>query len=241
MSQPTVHICLSPALYPIYHSNERIVVIVDILRATSAICTALQHGMKSVIPVATIEQANQFVGDDYIIAAERGGEIVNGFAYGNSPLAYINNPQTFGKHLVLTTTNGTQAIETARLSQTLVIGSFCNISALTQWIVKRNQDVMILCAGWKNRINLEDTIFAGALLDSLLRQGFSMDIDTDAGITALSLFRQSEADIKAFLKQSSHNQRLSRLNLDEDITYCLTRNTTPIVPILQQERLVIST
>lgn len=241
MSQPTVHICLSPALYPIYHSNERIVVIVDILRATSAICTALQHGMKSVIPVATIDQANQFVGDDYIIAAERGGEIVNGFAYGNSPLAYINNPQTFGKHLVLTTTNGTQAIETARLSQTLVIGSFCNISALTQWIVKRNQDVMILCAGWKNRINLEDTIFAGALLDSLLRQGFSMDIDTDAGITALSLFRQSEADIKAFLKQSSHNQRLSRLNLDEDITYCLTRNTTPIVPILQQERLVIST
>lgn len=241
MSQPTVHICLSPALYPMYHSNERIVVIVDILRATSAICTALQHGMKSVIPVATIDQANQFVGDDYIIAAERGGEIVNGFAYGNSPLAYINNPQTFGKHLVLTTTNGTQAIETARLSQTLVIGSFCNISALTQWIVKRNQDVMILCAGWKNRINLEDTIFAGALLDSLLRQGFSMDIDTDAGITALSLFRQSEADIKAFLKQSSHNQRLSRLNLDEDITYCLTRNTTPIVPILQQERLVIST
>ncbi|MBW7935854.1 MAG: 2-phosphosulfolactate phosphatase, partial [Flavobacteriales bacterium] len=226
---------------PMYHSNERIVVIVDILRATSAICTALQHGMKSVIPVATIDQANQFVGDDYIIAAERGGEIVNGFAYGNSPLAYINNPQTFGKHLVLTTTNGTQAIETARLSQTLVIGSFCNISALTQWIVKRNQDVMILCAGWKNRINLEDTIFAGALLDSLLRQGFSMDIDTDAGITALSLFRLSEADIKAFLKQSSHNQRLSRLNLDEDITYCLTRNTTPIVPILQQERLVIST
>lgn len=212
----------------------------DILRATSAICTALHHGMKSVIPVSSIEQAKQYSGDEYIIAAERGGEIVDGFAYGNSPLSYINNPATVGRHLVLTTTNGTQAIEVASESHTLVIGAFSNISTLASWIAQRNQHVMILCAGWKNRINLEDTIFSGALLHLLLNRGYNMDIDSDAGITALSLYQQSANNISQFLKQSSHHQRLSRLQLDDDVAYCLTRDTAPVVPILKQEQIIIS-
>ena len=239
MSQSTIiRICLTPALYPIYRDGNSIVVIVDIFRATSAICTALHHGMTSVIPVAAIEEAKNYPGNGYIVAAERGGEVVDGFAYGNSPLSYRNNPEVVGKKLVLTTTNGTQAIAAAEDAAALCVGAFSNITALSSWLVKQQKDVMILCAGWKNRLNLEDTIFAGALTRLLLNQGFALDIDSDAALTALTLYEQSKEDIHRFLEPSSHRQRLSKLNLHDDIEYCLKWDTTSVVPVLINGELI---
>lgn len=235
---PVIRICLTPALYPIYRDDNSIVVIVDIFRATSAICTALHHGMTSVIPVAAIEEAQKYPGNGYIVAAERGGEVVDGFAYGNSPLSYRNNPEIIGKKLVLTTTNGTQAIAAAGNAAALCVGAFSNITPLSSWLVSQQKDVMILCAGWKNRLNLEDTIFAGALTRLLLNQGFTLDIDSDAALTALTLFEQSKTDINRFLEPSSHRQRLSKLNLHEDIDYCLQWDTTSVVPVLINGELI---
>ncbi len=239
MSQlPIIRICLTPALYPIYRDDNSIVVIVDIFRATSAICTALHYGMTSVIPVATIDEAKKYSGTRYILAAERGGEVVEGFAYGNSPLNYRNNPEVVGKKLVLTTTNGTQAIAVAGNAAKLCVGAFSNITSLSSWLVNQQKDVMILCAGWKNRLNLEDTIFAGALTRLLLNQGFALDIDSDAALTALTLFEQSKEDIHRFLEPSSHRQRLSKLNLHDDIEYCLKWDTTSVVPVLINGELI---
>lgn len=235
---PIIRICLTPALYPIYRDDNSIVVVVDIFRATSAICTALHHGMTGVIPVAAIEEAKNYPSNGYIVAAERGGEVVDGFAYGNSPLSYINNPDVIGKKLVLTTTNGTQAISAAKDAAALCVGAFSNITALSSWLITQQKDVMILCAGWKNRLNLEDTIFAGALTRLLLNQGFILDIDSDAALTALTLYEQSKENIDRFLEPSSHRQRLSKLNLEKDIEYCLQWDTTTVVPVLMHGELI---
>jgi 2-phosphosulfolactate phosphatase len=237
-SSPIVRICLTPALYPIYKDENSIVVVVDIFRATSAISTALHHGMKAVIPVADINASAEYQGNEYIHAAERGGEVVNGFTYGNSPLSYINNPEVKGKTLVLSTTNGTQAIEAAKNSLGLTTGAFSNISALTHWLANENKSVMILCAGWKNRMNLEDTLFAGALTQRLLQRGFAFDIDSDAAIAAHTLYEQSKNNMHEFLKDSSHRNRLSKLNLEEDIDYCLQHDTAEVVPFLQDGKLI---
>ena len=231
--KPVVRVCISPALYELYRQAEGITVVVDIFRASSAICTALQHGMSEIIPVASIHDARIYEGDDeVIIAAERGGEVVDGFKYGNSPLSYINNPEVVGKTLVLTTTNGTQAIDAAKDDGDLVIGAFCNLQVLTEWLIKENQDVMILCAGWKNRLNLEDSLFAGALVDALLKSGFEFDIDSDAAIISRLLYTTAKEDMSAFLENSSHRNRLKSLHLEKDIDYCLQLNTCQVVPKL---------
>ncbi len=231
--KPVVRVCISPALYELYRQAEGITVVVDIFRATSAICTALQNGITEVIPVASIHDAKRYEDDDdMIIAAERGGEVVDGFKYGNSPLSYINNKEVVGKTLVLTTTNGTQAIDAAKNDGELVIGAFSNIKVLSDWLVNEGQDVMILCAGWKNRMNLEDSLFAGALVDILLNAGFEYDIDSDAAITAKTLYDASGGDMLRFLENSSHRNRLKNLHLEKDIEYCLELNTCNVVPKL---------
>jgi 2-phosphosulfolactate phosphatase len=143
-----------------------------------------------------------------------------------------------GKTLVLTTTNGTQAIDAARHGGPLCIGAFSNLSALHNWLQQQQKDVMILCAGWKNRINLEDTIFAGALTDLLLTNGYGMDVDSDAAITARLLHTCSKDDLDAFLENSSHRNRLHKLHLEDDIAYCLKQDTTSVVPLLNGHQLV---
>jgi 2-phosphosulfolactate phosphatase len=231
--KPVVRVCISPALYELYKQVDGITVVVDIFRATSAICAALQHGVTEVIPVASIHEAKRYASDDdVIIAAERGGEIVDGFEYGNSPLSYIGNPEIVGKTLVLTTTNGTQAIDAAKNDGDLVIGAFANLNVLTEWLIKENQDVMILCSGWKNRLNLEDSLFAGAVVDSLLNAGYEFDVDSDAAIIARLLYTSAENNMPAFLENSSHRNRLKNLNLEKDIEFCLTLNTCQVVPKL---------
>jgi 2-phosphosulfolactate phosphatase len=233
-----IRICLSPALYPLYREENSITVVVDILRASSAICAALQHGVKKIIPVADLDEALQFEGPDVIRAAERGGEVVSGFRFGNSPTSYIHNPEIAGKTLVLSTTNGTQAIAAAKGHGLICIGAFSNITSLSDWLIARTEDVMILCAGWKSRFNLEDTIFCGALAKRLVANGFQTDIDSDATLAALVLYEHSKGKLGEFLKNSSHHRRLNKLNLQEDISYCLQEDTTSVVPVLLDDALI---
>lgn len=233
-----VKIAFTPVLYPLYKQENEIVVVVDVLRATTAICTAIHHGMTSVIPVQEVEDAHRYTGSHYVHAAERGGAIVEGFSFGNSPLSYINNPDVKGKTLVLTTTNGTQAIHAAKGSAAIVTGAFSNITVLTSWLSRQPHTVCILCAGWKNRFNLEDSLFAGALTERLLQNGFELDVDSDAPYASMVLYQQAAPDVYAFLGTSSHRKRLSKLDLDDDIRYSLECDVAPVVPCLKGEELV---
>lgn len=238
---PIIKVCFSPLLYPLYAQDEAVTVVVDILRATSAICTAFEYGIDYVIPVPHVEDTYYYKNeDDMIIAAERGGEIVEGFEFGNSPLSYMRN-DIKGKKLVITTTNGTQAIEAAKDSQHILVGSFVNFSAVINSIKEINKDVMVLCAGWKNRFNLEDTLFAGAVVEALLAEGYTYATDSDAAIASLTLYQAAKGNLEQYLVDSSHRNRLAKLNLQEDITYCLSFDKTDAVPYFMNGRLINAT
>ena len=173
-----VEVCFSPADYALYESGYELVVVIDVLRATSAICTALENGVERIKPVATVEEAREWQAQGYIAAAERNGQIVEGFNLGNSPVAFIEKAEELkGKTVVLTTTNGTKAIDMASQKQTVVIGALNNLDALSSWLLKQDENVLILGSGWKDKFNLEDTICAGALADELIGSGkFIIDL-----------------------------------------------------------------
>ncbi|MCI5055119.1 MAG: 2-phosphosulfolactate phosphatase [Flavobacteriales bacterium] len=236
MPKPTIQVCFSPDLYHLYDDPEQIVVVIDILRATSAICTAIEHGAESVIPVASLEEAQEYKNLGYLVGAERGGKVVEGFDFGNSPYTYMND-RIKGKNLVLTTTNGTRAIETSKNSHTVVIGSFLNIDALIDWLLNQTRNIVLLCSGWKGKFNLEDSLFAGNVVQRLIQVDAFKRTD-DAALCTKYLYEMAHNDPFTFLRKSSHGQRLAKLNLKEDIRYCLQVNKTSKIPVLQDGRLV---
>ncbi|MFN4121875.1 MAG: 2-phosphosulfolactate phosphatase [Flavobacteriales bacterium] len=232
-----IQTCFSPAVYHLFQQPDNIVVVVDILRATSAIVTAFAHGVKSMIPVATVEEARAYQQKGFLAAAERNAVKIEGFDFGNSPLSYQNSEQIKGQTIAISTTNGTQAIEAAKGTATIVVGAFLNITSLSQWIIKQNKDVIILCAGWKNKFNLEDTLFAGALTKKLIESKM-FETECDATIAAEYLIERAGDNLYDFLEYSSHRKRLKNLHLESDIEFCLQYDTYPIIPIFNGEVLV---
>jgi 2-phosphosulfolactate phosphatase len=228
--------CFTPAQYPLFHEADIIVVVVDVLRATSAIATAFENGVAAIKPVATIEEALHYKSTGYLAAAERDGKIVEGFELGNSPYDYEREKIQHQK-VVLSTTNGTQAVEAAKHASKVVIGAFVNITAVVEFLISENKNVIILCAGWKNKFNLEDTLFAGALSQELIARG-SFETECDSTIASSHLFDIAKEDLFAFLEKSSHRNRLKSLNLDRDIKYCLTPNSCKSVPVLNNGELI---
>ncbi|MFN8164906.1 MAG: 2-phosphosulfolactate phosphatase [Bacteroidia bacterium] len=237
-TEKTIHVdaCFSPFLYPVYKNDESIVVIIDILRATSAICTAFEHGAEKMIPVATIEEARRYKEQGFLVGAERDAIPVEGFDFGNSPFSYMNEIVK-GKTIVISTTNGTQAIEAAKDAYKVVIGSFLNIDSLCEMLLGERRNVLLLCSGWKNKFNLEDALFAGAVTEALT--DISAEFKLGDGCLALKyLYQQARKDPYKFLNNASHKERLARLNLKKDIKYCLTPNQTTVIPVLRDGALV---
>ncbi len=231
-----IEVCFSPLSYPLFHNENAIVVVIDILRASSAITTAFYNGISKMIPVATVEEARAYKEKGYIVAAERNAEIVEGFDLGNSPFGYMNS-KVKGKTIVITTSNGTQAINAARTASKVVIGSFLNMDVLIEFLKKEKKDVLFLCSGWKNKFNLEDTLFAGAVAEALIYKA-SFKSTCDSTIAAIQLYKETKHDLYGFLSQSSHRNRLAKLDLERDIRYCLTPNQCPVLPILSGDSLV---
>lgn len=231
----TVDVCLSPYLYPVYHKEDSIVVVIDILRATSAMCTAFEHGVDKMIPVATVEEAMEYKKQGYLVGAERNGIALEGFDFGNSPYSYMTD-SIKGQTIVISTTNGTQAIEAARKAYKVVIGAFTNISALCEWLHFQNRNVLLLCSGWKNRFNLEDSLFAGAVSDKLTATGVFRT--GDAALAVSSLYNMAKKNPYRFLHNSSHAERLAAMGLKEDIKYCLQVDLSRVIPVLDGKHLV---
>jgi 2-phosphosulfolactate phosphatase len=231
-----IDVCLSPALIPLFEVEKYIVVIIDIFRATSSICYGIDNSAEAIIPVAEVEEclAYQEKFPHYLLAAERNGEVVTGFDFGNSPFSYTKE-KVEGKTVVLTTTNGTHALHLSRAAKKVVIGSFLNLSAICNWLKEQHDDVLLVCAGWKNNFNLEDTIFAGAVADQLIPAGFRPD---DAAIAACDLYQLTKNDLDGYLKKTSHSERLKKLGIEKDIAFCLQVDITTAIPVLDGEKLV---
>jgi 2-phosphosulfolactate phosphatase len=240
MRKPTIHTSLSPALLHLYNVRECIVVVIDILRATSTIATALHNGAKEVIPVDSVEKCIR-LGREMacITAGERDGKIAEGLQYGNSSFEY---PREFvqGKILVLTTTNGTKLLHMAlaKGATEIITGSFLNISAVCEHLLRMNRNVILACAGWKDKVNIEDTLFAGAVI-SRIKEHF--EINCDASQIASCLYEQAKDNLYDFMKENnaSHYHRLTGFGLDEDIRHCLTSDIANVLPYYQNERLIV--
>lgn len=228
-----IDVCFSPALYPYYsESNDKIVVIVDIFRATTTMCAAFKNGAKAIISVASIEEAQAYKSKGYLVGAERNVKRCDFADFGNSPFEYTEE-KVLDKEVVFTTTNGTQAINIAKESELLVIGAFSNIDAITQFCSDNQKDVMILCAGWNNRFNIEDTLFAGALASKLLKKNYIST--SDATQIALDMWEKAQSDIEGYIGRTEHIKRLTANNLQDSVGYCLTENTVNLVPIYNKE------
>ncbi|MDB4323932.1 2-phosphosulfolactate phosphatase [Crocinitomicaceae bacterium] len=231
-----VEVCFTPGDYEYFKGKSEIVVVIDVLRATSAICAAFQNGIKSIIPVATIEEAREYQKKGYLVGAERKGQIVEGFDFGNSPYSYMKE-ELKGKEVVLSTTNGTKALSIVSDAPIVVVGALNNLDALCEWLAVQDKNVLCLCSGWQDKFNLEDTICAGAISDKLISTG-KFKSDEDSSIAAKYLYLSAWDNPLGYLKSSSHRKRLKNLNLNEDIKYCLTPNKTNVIPILKNGKLV---
>lgn len=234
-NKPRLEVCPSPGLLHVYDIRESIVVIIDVLRATSTICTALYNGASKVIPVASVADCIR-IGNDLgaITAGERDGHIAEGLQYGNSPFEY---PRDFvqGKTIVLTTTNGTRLLDMASLAAGIITGSFPNLSAVCDYLSEQAQPVLLGCAAWKDRVNLEDMLFAGAVVNRIKA---NFDVNCDSALIAEKLYLEAKNDLFAAMKSATHFQRLVRHGVEKDIRYCLTPDVAPSLPLLQQGALV---
>jgi 2-phosphosulfolactate phosphatase len=233
--KPLLEVCLSPALLHLYDVKNSIVVIIDVLRATSTICTVLYNGASRVIPVASVAECVH-IGKQLsaITAGERDGKIAEGLEHGNSPFEY---PREFigNQTLVLTTTNGTKLLHMAKDAIEIVTGSFPNISAVCDFLIAQKKPVILGCAAWKDRVNLEDTLFAGAVV-SRIREHFN--VDCDSAIAAETLYNSSKDNIHEVMKGASHYKRLAKFGLENDIRYCLTPDGANVLPIYRNGELV---
>lgn len=235
MQKRNLEVCLTPVLLPLYQIENSIVVVIDIFRATSSICYGIANGAEAIIPVAQVEECLSYKGQKCLLAAERDGRVVDGFDFGNSPFAYTEE-KVKGKTIVLTTTNGTYAIdESKKRAHQVIVGSFINLDAVCTYLKSQNKDILLLCAGWKNRFNLEDTLFAGAVVSQLGLGSFEFD---DAAYAAEDLYLQAKDDLAGYTSKASHGKRMQRLNLQEDIKFCLNHNLTDTIPILVGDRLI---
>jgi 2-phosphosulfolactate phosphatase len=231
-----IEVCLSPRDFDLYKEGFEIIVVIDVLRATSAICAGIANGVKSIIPVDSIEKALEYKKKGYLVGAERKGQIVEGFDFGNSPYSFMDS-KFIGKEIVLTTTNGTKSIQISKESGTIVIGALVNLEALTNWLLKQNLNVLCLCSGWQDKFNLEDSICAGAIAEILISSGKYYS-EEDSTICVKHLYNASKKSSFSFLKASSHRKRLRNLNLNKDIKYCLTPNQLDVIPILKNNEII---
>lgn len=232
-----LNVCLTSDLFHHYDEGDKLVLVVDILRATSVISTAFHYGISELIPVSSLEEAKQYLNKEgYIVAAERNAEPIEGIPLGNSPFQYMND-DVKNKRLVLTTTNGTKSIKLASKHE-VISASFVNQDAVYNFIMKSKKDVVVLCSGWKGLVNMEDSIFAGILSDKLLKTN-EFQSQCDSVLASVAIKRDAGNDLFSYLEDSAHRNRLKHLNMEADTKFCLNPTfKSSIIPILKNGKLI---
>jgi 2-phosphosulfolactate phosphatase len=236
MNKHRLETCFSPALFEPENHKESIVVILDVLRASSAICTAFANGAHAIIPVADAKTAREYKAMGYLVAAERDGFVLDFADFGNSPFNFTEE-KVKGKTIAYSTTNGTGIINQASESHTIAVGSFLNLGALTRWIIAQERDTLLFCAGWKNRFNIEDTVCAGAIASRLLESERFTTI-CDSTLAAIDLWSLAKDDLPGYIDKAAQRTRLRDKKLDDCIEFCLTIDLTDKIPVLKDGFLV---
>jgi 2-phosphosulfolactate phosphatase len=207
------------------------------MRATTSICAAIAAGAKAIIPVGSVEEARKAKEEGYILAAERDGVILDFADFGNSPDAFTPE-RVAGKVIAYSTTNGTQAIKMAADgNKNVVIGAFVNVSTVVKYLKEKDEDVLLFCAGWKNRFSLEDSLCAGLIADRLIKSA-GFETHCDSTIACMDLWTLAEKDLIAYIEKCSHRHRLKGIVSEESIRYCHTLDVLDVLPVLKEGKLV---
>ncbi len=228
-----IDVCFSPMMYPAYRDDDAVVVIVDVFRASTSMCTALANGASAIIPVASVEKAEAYKEQGYLVGAERNVVKCDFADFGNSPFDYTKEVVE-GKDIVFTTTNGTKAIEVASNAVRVIVGAFINIGAVASYCLQTKRDVVVLCAGWNDKFCMEDTLFAGALANLLVETGEYMHA-SDSAFVANEMWLTHEEHLENYISISDHYERLVQNNLSDSIEYCLSTDVVSVVPELHDE------
>lgn len=214
--------------------SGKTVVVIDVLRATSTMITALKNGARSILPVDSVEFArkapSQLFGGQLVLGGERNTKRIDGFTYGNSPLEY-SPEEIHGKAIVLYTTNGTRAIIKGKYADELYIAAFLNISKVAETVAGPGKELHIICAGRNNEFGLEDAVCAGMLIQKICTTIESVQLN-DAAYTAVLLAEKFGGDIVSLLKSCDHGKVLHENGFDADIDYCAQTDTVPLVPFM---------
>ena len=230
--------------------ENKCIIVLDILRASSTIVTAFEAGCKSVIPVASVEEARQLKDENpaMLLCGERNGLPPQGFDLGNSPVEYTAQTVS-GKDIILTTSNGTRAILGAERNSTVLIGSFLNFNAVLEKALSMGRDILIQCAGTDGAFSLEDTFAAALFIDAFNRRVCNLNIGDGARWALYALKGMApgantsefgKREIQTILRNSAHGKRLTAAGFDGDLTFCARKDTTGVVPHLNADKLIVN-
>ena len=215
------------------------VVVIDALRATTTMTVAFENGAGAFIPVAAVEEARDLVArnPDFLLAGERRALPLEGFHLGNSPRDYRPD-RVKGKTIVMTTTNGTRALVAARGGAEVFIGSFLNLTALSNRLIEAGRDVLIACSGEKGLFCLEDTVCGGAIVERLEKTGREL-VKTDAAHAAKVLYEQCEGNVYGLLCTCEWGVYLEGLGLGKDVRICAQVDSSRVVPVYREGRIFL--
>lgn len=216
--------------------REKTVVVIDVLRASSTMVTALDNNAKGVIPVADMDDASKISQNlnspNFLLSGEKNGVKIEGYDLGNSPLDYTSDVVK-DKTIILNTTNGTKAIKRASLAKEVVIGSFLNLRTVVDYLQKVESEIVLVCAGWHDRLALEDLLCAGNIISELTGGSLSTTAQDGAKV-AFGLYEKFGDDIESTIKSSNYAVRLKDIVSEEDLLYCCQRNIMQVLPAMNE-------
>ena len=236
-AKPPIHVSVSFAPWQLDEMslNDKNIVVIDVLRASTTIATALRNGAKEIIPVSSIDSAvkisSSLFGDVTLRGGERNGKMIEGFNLGNSPSEYTREAVD-GKTIIFLTTNGSAAMVKGRYAKNQLVASFVNLTAVVTYLVSLESDFLLICAGQDNRFCLEDAVCAGKIIAAYERaSGTEVDPD-DSALAAIALEKTYGKSILKLLKQSAHGRHLTDIGFAEDLKTCADIDTVPVLPLL---------
>jgi len=216
-------------------------IVIDVLRASTCIANAVANGCDGVIPTVSVEEAmdisRAYSRDDYLLCGERKNEKIEGFDLGNSPLEFSSD-RVQGKKLIMTTTNGTRAIRTAKTAQDVIIGGFWNVSACCELAVALDRDILIVCAGQNGRFAMEDAICAGAFADKLSALANAEIEETDGCRMARLLYDTFRNRLREALARTAHGRNLINTGFGEDVKAAARTDCVDVVPVFHDGHIV---
>lgn len=230
MNDRYADVCFSPLLYDRYIRENTTVVMVDAIRASAVMVTALMNGASEIIPHSEIEPVAALGEEGCLTAGERNGIALPEFNFGNSPLEFTESAVK-GHKIAMTTTNGTRALNTAAghalAANRIVVGSFLNISALARFLEARDDNLLILCSGWKDGVNIEDSFFAGKLLSKLSADAFIFCEAANMALRYVAGFAENSYDE---IMRLSPRLLAKQDRLEADVRYCLQEDLSVLIP-----------